>query len=80
MTRASNAGYGAEADKLAVQYERVSFAHVHRHTLREQCLPEHGVSQLTARLTNSAIRASTSSVTSVRAKPAAHIVPSSSFA
>jgi SAM-dependent methyltransferase len=34
MTTASNAGYGAEADKLALQYERVSFAHVHRHTLR----------------------------------------------
>ncbi|MFI9719655.1 class I SAM-dependent methyltransferase [Streptomyces sp. NPDC052396] len=30
---ASNAGYAAEADRLAVQYESVSFAHVHRHTL-----------------------------------------------
>ncbi len=38
------------------------------------------VPQLTACFTSAAIRASTSAVTSVRAKPAAHIVPSSSFA
>lgn len=36
--------------------------------------------QLTARLTSALICASTSGVTSVRANPAAHIVPSSSFA
>ncbi|WP_308130291.1 class I SAM-dependent methyltransferase [Kitasatospora aureofaciens] len=31
--RASNAGYGAEADALAVQYESVAFADVHRDML-----------------------------------------------
>lgn len=39
-----------------------------------------GAPQLTACFTSALIHASTSAVTSVRAKPAAHIVPSSRFA